>query len=117
MRQILFCLLLTFLACGLVVSDACAKRFGGGSRGFGMMHANKTFAHAQRTPKIASAATAQKQINNNSRWRGALTGLLLGSVLTSLFMGHGVGGAVLSWLLVGVSIYLMVNFLRRRKEY
>lgn len=116
MRQILLCSLLIFITFGLVVNEAAAKRFGGGGRGFGMMRPNNTFTHPPRAPKTASATTAQRQINNNSRWRGTLTGLLLGGVLTSLFMGHGFGGALLSWFLVGLSIYLITNFLRRKRS-
>ncbi len=115
MRQILLCSLLTFITFGLVINDASARRFGGTGRGFGMMRPNNNaFSHAPRTPKAAPAKAAPKQMRNNSRWRGTLTGLLLGSVLTSLFMGHGFGGALISWLLVGLSLYFIINFLRRR---
>ena len=118
MRQILLCSLFIVVTFGLVVNDASARRFGGG-RGFGMMRSNNTFAlntvrHAPR-PKPAYASAAPRQTTNTSRWRGALTGLLLGSVLTSLFMGHGLGGALLSWFLIGLSVYLLVHFLRRKR--
>lgn len=125
MRQILLSSLFIFITFSLVVNDASARRFGGGG-GFGMMRSN-TFAHntygqrsfrqAQR-PKPAYTSAAQRQTTKNSRWRGALTGLLLGSVLTSLFMGHGLGGGLLSWFLVGLSVYFIVTLLRRhRKRY
>jgi hypothetical protein len=113
MRQALLCSLFIFITFGLVINDVSAKRFGGSGRGFGMMRPNNAFTHAPRTPRAAPAAAA-KAINKNNRWRGTLTGLLLGSVLTSLFMGHGFGGALLSWLLVGLTIYLIINFLRRK---
>lgn len=113
MRQILLCSLLIFISFGLAVNDATAKRFGGG-RGFGMMRAKNTFTQSPRTPKATSAAASRSV--NSSRWRGALSGLLLGSLLTSLFMGHGFGGAILSWIVVGVTVYLIVNFLRRRRQ-
>lgn len=113
MRHVLLCSLFVFITFGLVINDASAKRFGGSGRGFGMMRSNNTFTHSTRTPRAAPAATT-RPLNKNNRWRGTLTGLLLGSVLTSLFMGHGFGGALLSWLLVGLSIYLIINFLRRK---
>ncbi len=110
MRHILLCSLFISITFGFVVNDAAAGRFGG--RGFGMMHSRNAFTHSPR-PKAAYANTAKRQLSNN-RWRGALTGLLLGSVLTSLFMGHGFGGALLSWLLLGLSVYFIINFLRRK---
>lgn len=111
MRHILLYSLFISITFGFIVNDAAAGRFGGG-RGFGMMHSRNAFTHSPR-PKAASATTANRQLNNN-RWRGTLTGLLLGGVLTSLFMGHGFGGALLSWLLVGLSLYFIISFLRRK---
>jgi hypothetical protein len=113
MRQVFLYSLLISITFGLVVSDATAGRFGGG-RGFGMMHSRNAFSHSPRMTKTPAAAASQRKVNN--RWRGALTGLLLGSVLTSLFLGHGFGGALLSWLLLGLSIYFIVYLLRRKSN-
>ena len=113
MRQIFLGLLLGFIAFGFIVSDASAKGFGGG-RGFGMMRSKSMFTAPLRA-KRASVATATKQINAN-RWRGVLTGLLIGSLLTSLFMGHGFGSALIAWFAVGIIAYLIVNFIRRKRR-
>ena len=111
MRQIFLCSLLLFITFGLAVTDASAGRFGGG-RGFGMMRSKSMFNnYAPRAQK----ATATRQ-PSSSRWRGALTGLLLGSLLTSLFMGHGFGGMLFSWLLIGMTVYLIINVIRRKKH-
>ncbi len=76
-----------------------------------MMRSKNLFTHAPRAQKTTAARQA-----NSSRWRGALTGLLLGSLLTSLFMGHGLGGTLFSWFLIGMTIYLIVNFIRQKKR-
>ena len=47
--------------------------------------------------------------------RGAFTGFLLGGLLASLFMGNGLGSALLSWLALGFVLVLIVNFVRRRQ--
>ena len=113
MRHILLHSLLISITFGLFMTNAEAGRFGGG-RGFGMMHSRSAFTHSPRPSKATSAATAPRKMKNG-RWRGALTGLLLGSVLTSLFMGHGFGGTLISWLLLGFSLYFVINLLKRRK--
>ena len=109
MRQIFLCSLLLFITFGLVVNDASAGRFGGG-RGFGMMRSRSAFTQAPRAQKATSTRQA-----NSSRWRGALSGLLLGSLLTSLFMGHSFGGMLFSWLFIGMVVYLIAHFIRRKK--
>ena len=111
MRHIYLCSLLLLLSFGLVVSDASAGRFGGG-RGFGMVRSKNLFTQAPRAQKTTSTTTAA----TSSRWRGALSGLLLGSLLTSLFMGHGFGGMLIAWLLIGMTLFLIVNFIRRKKQ-
>ncbi len=124
MRKVLLSFLFICITFSLVINDASARRFGNG--GFGMMRSNNfahnsyahnSFRYAPR-PKPSYASSAPRQATKNSRWRGALTGLLLGSILTSLFMGHGFGSGLLSWFFVGLSIYFLVNALRRhRKKY
>ena len=110
MRNIFLCSLLIFMTFGLTMSDASAGRFGGG-RGFSMMRSKSMFNQAPR----AQRATMNKARPAN-KWRGALTGLLIGSLLTSLFMGHGFGCMLFSWLLVGMAIYLVVGLIRRKNH-
>jgi predicted lipid-binding transport protein (Tim44 family) len=110
MRHIFLCSFLIFITFGLAINDAAAGRFGGG-RGFGMMRSRNTFTQAPRAQKASAAKPA-----TSSRWRGALTGLLLGGLLTSLFMGHGLGGMLFTWLLIGLGIYFIVSFVRRKKH-
>jgi predicted lipid-binding transport protein (Tim44 family) len=45
-----------------------------------------------------------------------LAGLALGGLLGSLFMGHGMGSALLAWLAVGVVIMLVRNFFRNKMQ-
>jgi predicted lipid-binding transport protein (Tim44 family) len=111
MRQLFLCILLLLSTVGLAVNDAAAKGFSG-ARGFGTMRSKNVFTYA---PAAHRANPARKNHTNN-RWRGALGGLLLGSVLTSLLMGHGIGSALFSWFIIGMSIYLVVNFLRRKRH-
>ena len=111
MRNIFLCSLLLFISLGFIINDASAGRFSGG-RGFGMVRSKSPFTQAPRAQKTTSSQTSA----TSSRWRGALTGLLLGSLLTSLFMGHGFGGMLIAWLLIGITTYLIVNFIRRRKH-
>jgi len=111
MQKLFLCTLLAFIGFGLIVNDASAGRFGGG-RGFGMMRSKSMFNHAPR----AKAYTSNARKGQSNRWRGALTGLLMGSLLTSLFMGHGFGGSLISFLMLGAALYFIVNFLRRKKQ-
>ena len=111
MQKFFLCMLLAFVGFGLVVSDASAGRFGG--RGFSMMRSKSMYTHSPRAKQTTGTAARQ---GNSNRWRGALTGLLMGSLLTSLFMGHGFGSGLLSWLIVGGALYFIVNVLRRRRR-
>lgn len=111
MRHLFLFVLFTLLTFGLTINEASAKRFGGGG-GFGMMRSKHIFSQSPRAKK-APASTRQAQ---SSRWRGALSGLLLGSLLTSMFMGHGLGGALFSWFFIGMIIFLVINFVRRKTQ-
>lgn len=111
MRQLFLCILLLLGTFGLAVNDAAAKGFGG-ARGFGAMRSKNVFTYNQR----AHRANPSVKHPTQNRWRGALGGLLLGSVLTSLFMGHGLGSMLFSWFMIGMSIYFIVNFLKRKRQ-
>lgn len=109
MRQLYSCILLILLTFGLVVSDASAGRFGGG-RSFGMMRAKSVFSRANSGPRIINNVTRR------SNWRGMFSGLLIGSLLTSLFMGHGFAAGMFSWFMLGLVVVMIVNLLGRRKQ-
>jgi hypothetical protein len=115
MRSTLLGSLFLLLAFGLVVNDASAGRFGmGGRGGFGSLRSNHAFIRSSSI-KNASYKQSFKQ-NRPNRWRGTLTGILLGGLLASLFMGHGFGSALLSWLALGVGIYFLNNYFRRKRQ-
>lgn len=111
MRQIFLSMLFIIISFSFIVNDASARRFGGGS--FGMMRSKSMFSQAPRAQKAPSATAARQA--NRSRWGGALSGLLIGGLLASLFMGHGLGSTLFSWFILGMAIYLIVNFFRRQK--
>lgn len=113
MRQIFVCMLLIIATLGLTITDASARGFGGG-RSFSMARSKGIFSQAYRSPR-AKATPASRQATRN-KLRGALSGFLIGSLLTSLFMGHGFGSGLFSWLLLGMAIYFIVNFIRRKKQ-
>jgi predicted lipid-binding transport protein (Tim44 family) len=93
-----------------MISEASAKRFGGG-RSFGVQRSyNSLFS----SNKSQHTATPLGQKFNKSRWGGVLGGLLIGGLLGSLFMGNGFASGITSWLIVGLVFYFIMNLLRRR---
>ena len=114
MRTFIFFLLMTTLSFGLVVSDASAKRFGGG-RSFGVQRSQSSL-FSSRAPQTKSFG----QQANTRKWGGvlggALGGLLLGGLLSSLFMGHGLGAGLFSWLAIGALALFLVSFFRKRMQ-
>lgn len=111
MRQVFLSILLACITFGLIAGEASARGFSG-SRGFGMIRSKNVFTHAPHMNK----AKVKRQTTSSRRWRGALTGLLLGSLITSLFMNHGLGSALFSWLILGTLLYFVVYFFRRKKQ-
>lgn len=108
MRKFITLLFVVMLSFGLVVTDANAKRFGGG-RSFGM---TRSFSNNYQYGRTANYQTSPRGYAAN-RWIGPLGGLLMGGLLGSLFFSHGFGSGLLSWLLVGGILMLIVNLLRR----
>lgn len=110
MRTFLSLLFVTLLAFGLMISDAQAKRFGGG-RSFGVQRSitkpvnNNHFSNP-----------AQKPFSSASKWLAPLAGLALGGLLATLLMGNGLGSGLLSWLLIGGAIFLLIRFLKGRSQ-
>lgn len=111
MRKLLILLFTVVLGVGMLVTDAQAKRFGGG-KSFGTQRTIGTQPHgpaAAQAAKPAAAATTP----GASRWLGPLAGLAAGGLLAYLFMGHGVGAGILSWLAIAVVLWLVWNIIRR----
>jgi len=122
MRQrtlIIFLTLFSFLAFSQVAE---AKRFGfGGSYGY-----SKRIAPKQaNTPRFGQSASKSHQqtaaggraTSGASRWLGPLAGLAAGGLLASLFFGDGFQGLqILDFLLIGGAIFLLIAFLRRKKQ-
>ncbi|MCX7116883.1 MAG: hypothetical protein NTW94_03075 [Legionellales bacterium] len=110
MRTFIFYLLMTTLSFGLVVNEASAKRFGGG-RSFGVQRSQSSL-FSSHTPQTKSLG---QQINTR-KWGGVLGGLLVGGLLASLFMGHGLGAGLLSWLAIGALGFFLVGFMRKKMQ-
>ena len=111
MRNIFLCSLLMLFTFGASIQDATAGRFGGG-RGFGAMRSNSMFSRSYNKPAFASTTKR----TNPSRFRGMFTGMLMGGLLASLFMGHGFGSALMSWMFLGVILLFVMRLVQRRKE-
>lgn len=110
MRTFMFYLVMTMLTFGLVANEASAKRFGGG-RSFGVQRSHSSF-FSSHTPQNKSFG----QQANTRKWGSALGGLLVGGLLASLFMGHGLGAGLFSWLAIGALVFFLVGFLRKKMQ-
>jgi len=110
MRKFIFYLLITTLTFGLVVSEASAIRFGGG-RSFGVQRSQSSL-FSSRAPQSKPFG---QQVNTR-KWGGVLGGLLIGGLLASLFMGHGLGAGLLSWLAIGALGIFLVGFFRKKMQ-
>ena len=117
MRRIFLCSIIVLLTFGFSVTDATAGRFGGG-RSFGMMRPHPIFSQSRTKSTAYSSASNRVGANtqNRSKWRGAFTGFLVGGLLASLFMGHGFGSAFISWLCIGLFVFMATQMIQRRKQ-
>lgn len=106
MRRFLSLLLVAFMLFGFVISEASAKRFGGG-RSIGVNRSTQSYASAPAKPMGQQSSMA-------SKWMAPLAGLALGGILASLLMGNGLGTGILSWLAIGAVIFLIMRFIRNR---
>lgn len=108
MNKILLGLFITIITFGLMVADADARRFGGGkSIGY-----NRTFSN-QGASNASRAQPAAKPAATGNKWLGPLAGLAAGGLLASLFMGHGLGSGMLSWLMIAGLAYLAWRLISR----
>jgi predicted lipid-binding transport protein (Tim44 family) len=112
-RQILVILVISLITFGLLLQTAEAKRFGGG-RSFGYSRSvGSNYSYSRSAPGIGQNYNNNKPTN---RWLGPLAGLAAGGLLASLFMGHGLGGSLLSILAVAALVMLVLSFLRRKMQ-
>ena len=109
MRKLISCLLIAFLTFGVVIHDASAGRFGGG-RSFGIQRSHSSLF----SPRSQQSRQFFGQRANTGKWGSALGGLVAGGLLASLFMGHGFGSGLFSWLLMGALAFFVFGFLRKR---
>ncbi len=112
MRNIFLCSLIVLFTLGLTINDASAGRFGG--RGFSSMRSKPMFSRAYNTNRPAYAAAAQR--TGPSKFRGMFTGMLMGGLLASLFIGHGFGGAMMSLFFLGLIVFLVMRLTQRKRQ-
>lgn len=112
MRTFVSYLLIALLSFGLLINEASAKRFGAG-RSFGIQRSQSALFSPNKVQKSSVLGQSTK---NPSRWGGLLSGLLIGGLLTSLFMGHGLASGLLSWLVVGAILFFVIGFFRKRMQ-
>lgn len=109
MRAFFSMLLILLLGSSLLFTDAYAKRFGSG-RSFGVQRSYNSY---NKQPTTYANRGANR---NPSRWGGLLGGLLIGGLLGSLLMGNGLASGLFTWLMLGVLVFLLFNFMRKKKE-
>lgn len=117
---ILLPIMLATLTIMAMVQTAEAKRFGGG-RSFGgkSSYSNK---YSRSTPSKSATQTGRTgQTPSRSpmggMFGGVLGGMLMGGLLGSMLGGgHFMGPNLLDMLLIGVGIFLLMRFLRKRRE-
>lgn len=130
MKQLWTVLLAAFLATGLVLTDAEAKRLGGG-RSLGMQRdqvikrdaappqAPAAPSQSAATPGRPGTAAPAPQASGMSRWLGPIAGLAAGLGLAALFSHLGLGEELATFvmllLLVAVAVFLF-RMLRRRAQ-
>lgn len=113
MRTLFLALLIGLLTFSFMVSNAEAKRFGGG-KSFGMSRqASSSPAKGSHT---APAQGAAKPASTASKWLGPLAGLAIGGLLASLFMGHGFGSGLLMWLVIGLGAFFIWRLIRSKLQ-
>ncbi len=107
MYKTLSYILITIISFTLLSNVAFAKRFGGG-RSFGQQ---RSYSAPHKT-----SSTKAKSPNKASKWLGPLAGLAIGGMLASLFMGHGFGTGILSWLLLAAAIFVIFRVINHLKS-
>lgn len=109
MRTFISLLMIILATFTLITNDAQAKRFGGG-KSFGAQPASSSFSRAPQQ------SVSQSMANRASKWAGPLMGLAAGALIGSLLMGHGMGSAILSWLMIAVAVMFIFGLVRRFRQ-
>ena len=109
------------LSLGLMVTDADAKRLGGGSSIGKQRSATPPAASPSAQPQAPAAApgAAAPQPSGMSRWLGPLAGLAIGAGLASMFMGNGFGGAfgsILLMLAIAAAVIFALRMFRSKSQ-
>ena len=111
MRFYLLTFLTIILTFGLMITTADAKRFGGG-KSFGM---SRSYSHS--SPSYAALPKSVNSAKSSmSKWLGPLAGFALGGLVASLFMGHGLGSGLLSWLIIGGVLFFIWNIFKKMQS-
>lgn len=81
-----------------------------------MSRSSSSFTRSPNSNYSQSASGFKQNGSVASKWLGPLAGLALGGVLASLFMGHGMGQGIMTWLAIGALFLLIRQFLRNRNQ-
>ncbi len=118
MRKLILTLAVGVLSLGLTVSDAEAKRLGGG-KSSGVQRESVTQKQAATpAPNNAAAAPAPAAAPKRN-WMGPLAGLAAGLGIAALLSHFGMGEGLANFLLIGLLVaaaFFAFKFLFRRKE-
>lgn len=109
MRNFFSFLLFIAVTFGVFCHTAEAARFGGG-RSFGVSRSVSSFSRS--APSSFASATRPAA----SKWGGPLAGLFAGGLLAYLFMGHGIGSGLVTWLVISSLSMMLLSFLRNRLQ-
>lgn len=126
MKHVLTALFAVVVGLGLAMSDAEARRLGGG-KSSGIQRDSSVMKRdavpAAPTQNVAPAKPAQPaaapQPSGMSRWLGPIAGLAAGIGLAALFSHLGMGegfASVVMMLLIGLAVFFVIRLLFRRKE-
>lgn len=111
MKKILLAIVMVASTLALAIPEAEARRMGGGGSSFGRQSSNVSrpapTQSSQAASKSAAAPAAAAAPKPGMPWKGILGGALLGLGLGALFSSMGIGGAMASML----STMLMVGLL------
>lgn len=110
MQKLLAHLMIILITFGMFIHEANAKRFGGG-KSFGYQ---RSYSNSQHASRNATPTTPQSPPTRN-KWLAPLAGLAAGGLLASLFMGHGLGSGILSWIMILAGAFLIWRIISRLK--
>ena len=116
MKKILFAVFLSFMALGLSMGDAEAKRLGGG-RSVGMQRQAVPTQQAARPAQQQAAPTGTQAAAPRNSWLGPIAGLAAGIGLAALFshLGLGEGMANIAMIvLLAMAALFVFRLLSRR---